>query len=504
MDTEKKQKKRSILSSDYIWTFTTYFTEGFPYIMIRTISSVFFRDMKVALENIGLVNLFSIPWVLKFLWGPWVDEYSTKRRWLLSMQTVLVLILVAAAYVIPLENSVQLIAALFFVGAFIAATHDIAIDGYYMEALDKDGQAKFVGYRTMAYRIAMMTGTMGIVTISATVGWFLGFFIAAIIFSIFYVYHIIYLREVETPKRSIKHLFRRALKFRPLLFGVILILIIMGVRFFSQSAMYSQLKGQFPILKKIAFAHWVALLLLLVLILVGLFRKKIKAFILRDPESHYSKAFIYFMERDKVSLIIAFIIMLRVGEWTLSTMVAPFMLDLGIKIHYGWLSAFVGLPASIVGALLGGWMISRYGLKKVMWPFILAQNVTNIIYMFLASHLESFVKINTGAADPVGIGVFNLVLVAGTHGFDQFAGGLGTAVLMTYLMRICHVEYKAAHYAIGTALMNISAIFAGIAGGMIAGWLGYAWLFGLSFVFSIPAMLLIPFLPYVSKNVEKS
>jgi hypothetical protein len=49
-------------------------------------------------------------------------------------------------------------------------------------------------------------------------------------------------------------------------------------------------------------------------------------------------------------------------------------------------------------------------------------------------------------------------------------------------------------------LMNISAIFSGVASGLIAGWLGYAWLFGLSFIFSIPAMVLIPFLPYVSDN----
>ena len=221
---------------------------------------------------------------------------------------------------------------------------------------------------------------------------------------------------------------------------------------------------------------------------------------MKDPESHYSRAFLYFMERDKVALILAFIILLRIGEWTLATMVAPFMVDLGIKIHYGWISAVVGLPTSIIGAMLGGWMISRYSLKKVMWPFILIQNFTNLIYMGLALHLVPFIKINTDAAEPIGIGVTNLVLVAATHGFDQFAGGLGTAVLMTYLMRICHKEFKASHYAIGTALMNISAIFSGVASGLIAGWLGYAWLFGLSFVFSIPAMVLIPFLPYVSDN----
>ena len=55
----------------------------------------------------------------------------------------------------------------------------MAIDGYYMEALDEAGQAKFVGYRVMAYRIAMMTGTGVIVTVCATAGWFASYLASA-------------------------------------------------------------------------------------------------------------------------------------------------------------------------------------------------------------------------------------------------------------------------------------------------------------------------------------
>jgi PAT family beta-lactamase induction signal transducer AmpG len=484
---------------NYLWTFSTYFTEGFPYILIRTVSSVFFRDMKVSLESIGLVNFFSIPWILKFLWGPQVDEYSTKRKWMLTMQALFMVIIVAAALVVPLKNNVQLIAILFFIGAFIAATNDVAIDGYYMEALDKEGQAKFVGFRTMAYRVAMGVGTLVIVTIGAKWSWFAAFFAAAIIFAAFFLFNLFTLKDVEPQKKKIKDLFLRALRVKTFLFLLGTVSLIIAVRYFFQSPFYQDLQNSVPLLKNIYFSHWVALLLLLALVLVGIFRKKIKTFITRDPDSFYGKSFVYFMEREKISTILLFIILLRVGEWTLATMVAPFIVDLGIKVHYGWIS-FVGLPASIAGAMLGGWMISRFSLKRVIWPFIMAQNCTNIIYMALAIHVAYFLKINTDAATPIGIGTANLVLAAGVHAFDQFAGGLGTAVLTTYVMRICHAEFKAAHYAIGSGLWSISAIFAGVFGGLIAGWLGYAWLFGLSFVFSIPAMLIIPFLPYLSDN----
>ncbi len=494
------KKKKTFMSSPYIWSFTTYFTEGFPYSIIRSVSSVFFRDMGVDLKSIGLTSLFGLPWIIKFLWGPQVDEYSSKRRWLLAMQSLLVVMMVLAAMFAPLTFNVQAIAVLFFIGSFIAATHDIAIDGYYMEALDSEGQAKFVGYRTMAYRVAWLTGNGVIVTIGVTAGWTLAFISAAILFGLFLVYHLFFLAEVEIIDKPAGLLFGRLYKPRAVAMIIAAVMAILGIRHFFETDFYGGLEAGFPLLKEIGFAEWVAFILLAGLVLLGIFRRRIKEWLFRDPDSYYGKAFIYFMERDKVSIILAFIILLRAGEWTLAHMVSPFIVDLGIKIHYGWISGLVGLPASIAGALLGGWAISKFSLKKVIWPFIMAQNFTNVIYMVLAIHLADFLKLNQGAEEVVGIGAANLAFTAAVHGFDQFASGLGTAVLMTYLMRICHKEFKAAHYAIGSGLMNLTGLFAGVISGFIAGAFGYAWLFGISFAAAIPAMALIPFLPYLEEK----
>lgn len=369
-----------------------------------------------------------------------------------------------------------------------------------MEALNKDGQAKFVGYRTMAFRIAMIAGLGGIVTLGTTLGWFLAFTAATVIFFVFLLYHFFCLPEVEKPKQPIQSLLVKFLRIKSLLVTAVVAVLILALRYFINSSVYSQWTTQIPFLAKFDFANTVVFMLFLALILVGVFRKQLKSWIMKDPDSHFSRAYVYFMDQDKISIILAFILLLRAGEWALSTMVSPFMVDLGIKVYYGSIAAWIGLPASILGAMLGGWMISRYTLKKVMWPFLLAQNLTNVIYMILAFHLAAFVQMNTGVANPVGIGLFNLILVASTHGFDQFASGLGTAVLMTYLMRICHHEFKAAHYAIGSAMMSVSGLFAGVVSGFIAQRYGYAFLFGFSFVISIPAMVLIPFLPNMEKE----
>ena len=85
--------------------------------------------------------------------------------------------------------------------------------------------------------------------------------------------------------------------------------------------------------------------------------------------------------------------------------------------------------------------------------------------------------------------------MAAVHGFDQFASGLGTAVLTTYLMRICKMEFKAAHFAIGSGLMSLGGIVAGISSGFIASWLGYSGMFAVSFAIAVPGMLLLFWVP---------
>ncbi len=492
--------KKKFLQVPYIWAFTTYFAEGFPYTVIRIISSVFFRDMRVSLEAIGLTSLFGLPWVLKFLWGPQIDQYGTKRRWMLTMQFLLVLMVLAVAFLSPLPEGIRIIAVLFFIGSFLAATHDMAIDGYYMEALDRKGQAKFVGYRVMAYRISMMTGTGVIVTIGATTSWLVGFLSAGALLSLLFIYHLFLLPRVEEEKIPIRNFFQAFLKLRLLIVIILVVFIIMALRSIFALEWYQQLKHQLPILDKIRFPGWVGIGLLVTLTLLAIFKGRIKRILLLDKNSFYSRAFMAYMDREKIGAALAFIILMRTGESMLASMASPFMVDLGIKVHYGWISGGVGLPFSIIGAMIGGWMISRYSLRRTIWPFLLAQNLTNIIYMFLALKLNKFVMLNTGAEMLTPIGHLNLLLVASVHAFDQFAGGLGTSVLVTYLMRTCLSEFKAAHFAIGTGLMNISGVLSGVISGFLAGWLGYGYFFGISFLASIPGMLLILFVPFLEPN----
>jgi PAT family beta-lactamase induction signal transducer AmpG len=157
-------------------------------------------------------------------------------------------------------------------------------------------------------------------------------------------------------------------------------------------------------------------------------------------------------------------------------------MDLG---DYGFANGTVGLLATFLATLLGGWLIARHGLRRFVWPFLLAQNVLNLLYAGLAMW-----------PDPSDIGIFTITAVVTV---EHFGAGLGTAVLMVYLMRCCDPAHKAAHMALLTALASVGFTLAGVASGALAELLGYGPYFVLTFVATVPSMVLVFVVPHLDR-----
>ncbi len=496
-----KVQRKKLLSHPLVWCFSTYFAEGFPYSIIRTVSSFFFRTMNVSLESIGLTSLFGLPWVLKFFWAPHIDRFLTKRWWLNVSQGILAALFLVCGLLIPFSWSVQAVAVIFMIGAFVAATHDIAIDGYYIVALNSDDQSRYVGFRVLAYRCALMAGSGIIASVGVKAGWMPAFISAGVLMGLLTVYHVAFLPECQTVQYPLRQLFGTLLNIKSIAAVSTIVLIVVTLRATVNSGFYNQLRGSVPLFEQLNFPAWINIFLFGSLFFAALYRKKIASELIKNPQAYYARAFVSFMEQERIALLIAFIVLLRTGEILLSNMVSPFIVDCGLEEHFGWLTALVGLPSSIGGALLGGYLIYHYSLTRVIIPFLLLQNGTNLLYMWLGFDFQEIIAGNVNSAEPVFMGVANLIKFASVHGFDQFAGGLGTSVLMTFLMRMCKGEYKAAHYAIGSGLMNLSGIFAGALSGLMASRLGYGWFFGISFLAAVPGMvLLIPLMKTIKET----
>jgi PAT family beta-lactamase induction signal transducer AmpG len=155
MTGHRKTTKRNA----WLWVPSLYFAEGIPYVLVMTLSVIFYKRMGVSNSDIALyTSWLYLPWVIKPLWSPIVDIFKTKRFWIVIMQLLIGAGLAGVAFTIPVPNFFQYTLAFFWLLAFSSATHDIAADGFYMLGLSKHDQAFFVGIRSTFYRFAMLTG----------------------------------------------------------------------------------------------------------------------------------------------------------------------------------------------------------------------------------------------------------------------------------------------------------------------------------------------------------
>jgi len=152
-------KENQAKTTAWRWIPSLYFAEGIPYVIVMTLSVIFYKRMGVSNTDIALyTSWLYLPWVIKPLWSPIVDMLKTKRFWIVMMQLLIGVGLAGVAFTIPVAKFFQYTLAFFWLLAFSSATHDIAADGFYMLGLSKHDQTFFVGIRSTFYRLAMLTG----------------------------------------------------------------------------------------------------------------------------------------------------------------------------------------------------------------------------------------------------------------------------------------------------------------------------------------------------------
>lgn len=122
-----------------------YVAQAIPiYLFIAALPAIF-RELGVSRTLIGAMGVLLVPWILKFLWAPFVDRYQLsrlgrRRSWILPMQVINIGLVLVLSQLSPSEDIV-LIFGLACLVAFTASTQDIATDGYAVEVLAPDQRA---------------------------------------------------------------------------------------------------------------------------------------------------------------------------------------------------------------------------------------------------------------------------------------------------------------------------------------------------------------------------
>jgi MFS transporter, PAT family, beta-lactamase induction signal transducer AmpG len=412
---------RHKVASSSPWTFipTLYFTQGVPNTIINTVSVILYKRLDISNQEITLWTSFlNLPWVLKMLWAPFVDTNSTKRTWMLTMQLGMFACLGMIALSLQLPNFFVISLVIFAVAAFISATYDIATDGFYMLALSNEQQAFFVGFRSLFFRLAMLFGSGFLVFLAGRLE--------------------IYFQNIRLAWMAT--------------FGLVSILFILLF-------IYHRLVLPKPDLDQPR-------------------QKNI------NQTASFGIIVKSYFQQPKIVAVLGFILLYRLGEAMLVKLASLFLLDpieeggLGLSTDtVGLVYGTFGVISLIAGGILGGLLISRYGLKKCLLPMALALNIPDVFYVYMAAVKPS------------------LLLVYPLVALEQFGYGLGFTGFTVYLLYLCKGEYKTSHYAISTGLMALGLMLPGAISGAIQKSVGYTSFFILVCFFTIPGMLSIFFIP---------
>ena len=386
--------------SPWAWVPTLYFAEGLPYVAVMTISLIMYKRLGLSNTDITLyTSWLYLPWVIKPLWSPFIDIIKTKRWWIVAMQLLIGAALGGVAFTIPGPYWLQGSLAFFWLMAFSSSTHDIAADGFYMLGLDQHKQAYFVGIRSTFYRIATIVGQGLLVMLAG---------------------------NLEVVTRNIRY---------------------------SWSLMFYGMAGIF-----IAFWLWHQYILPR-----PSEDKGIEKMHSADIMQEFWVTLKTFFQKPQVWAGLAFMLFYRMPEGLLAKVSALFLIDttakggLGLSpAEYGLVQGTVGVIGLTLGGILGGIVASRDGLKRWLWPMVMAITLPDLVYVYLSYALPQ-----------------NLFIVNVCVFIEQFGYGFGFSAYMLYLIYYSQGEHKTSHYALCTALMALSMMIPGLFAGALQESVGY-------------------------------
>jgi len=417
--------------SPWVWIPTVYFAEGMPNALVATVSVMLYTDLGVSNKATAfLTSWLYLPWIIKPLWSPAVDILKTRRWWIWTMQWLLGLGLAGVALMIPAPHFVQWTIVFLGLLAFSSATHDIAADGFYMLATTEREQSFFIGFRSVLFNVGKISAQGGLVYLAGRLA-----------------------RRTGNPA-------------------------------LGWSAAFALAAGIFLILG--AYHRFV-----LPCPATDVPRAVVET---GDFWTGFFKTFGSFFQKPKITVLLLFLLLYRLGEAQLVKIIPIFLhapLEKGglglaiddISIIYGT----VGVITFMTGALLGGFVVARHGLKFWLWPMLLAIHLPDAVFIWLAyTQPDNFWAIGTGVA------------------VEQFGYGFGFTAFMLYMIYIARGEHQTAHYAICTGFMALGLMVPGLWSGWLQEQIGYPHFFVWVLLATIPSFLVARLVPLDSNFGKKT
>jgi PAT family beta-lactamase induction signal transducer AmpG len=442
------------------------FSAGLPHYLIFDTLSAWFRASGLSLEVIGFFSLVTLVSTFKFLWAPFIDRTSVpvlngwlghRRSWMLVCQGLIVLGLWLVAGSDP-TRSLGTIAVFAVLVGFSAATQDIAIDAWRIEAAETSKQGAMAAAYQWGYRVAIIVAGAVPLLLAEAYNWNLSYAVMAGLMTIGIVAVLAAPREARHAIRPIHAEgvapapAREALEWAARLAILAAGALILGSGLAANAGVLARVLGSLGAAgaRDAVLAAWVsdarvwvqlgAVLAGFAVIVIaalplpgtrtrpGVYLSSALADPLRDFFSRY---------RATAALILALICLYRIPDFVL-TIMNPFYLDLGYTlVEIAEIRKFFGVFMTMFGVFVGGVAVARYGVLRAMVIGALAGPVSNFLFVWLAFQEHS---------------LFALFVAIG---LDNVAGGFAGTCLIAYMSSLTSVGFTATQYALFSSLYAI-------------------------------------------------
>ena len=406
------------------------FSSGLPLLLVYSTLSAWLQEAGVSKTMIGLFSWASIAYAFKFLWSPVVDRaplpvltrvFGQRRGWLLFSQACVIAAILGLGSSDPGQDLAG-VALWVLVLAFASATQDIVIDAYRVESLDEDQLGAGAGNYVLGYRIAMLAAGGGALIIADAAGWAVAYGLMAVLMGIGVA---TVLASPEPERRQTPQ----------------------SMEGDSRVVAFVERNAHLPEFLKGAGARLVEAVVC---------------------------PFSDFMRRPHWLMVLLFIALYKYGDALLGVMANPFYLEIGFsKTEIGVISKGYGVVMTVIGGLLGGIAVARYGiLPALLWCGV-GQALSNLVFAAQAAIGDS------------------VPMLAVTISVENLTGGMATAAFVAYLSSLCNVAYTATQYALLSSLMAFARTFFASGGGWLADNVDWVTYFVITTFAAVPGLLIL-------------
>lgn len=418
------------------------FSSGLPILLVFGTLSIWLREAGVERSTIGFVSWVALAYGFKWVWSPLVDRLplpfltrhlGRRRGWLFFSQISVTLGLVAMASTDP-ANSLTLLVVLAVWVAFSSATQDIVVDAYRIEIGDPELQGALAASYMVGYRIAMIMASAGVLWIAAWVD----------------------------PEEAVYHYRSWAVAYSVMatlmLVGIVTTLLIDEPRVHPDETTEDSEN------KVISRLHRVGWLPGFVLPLVDWLGRAVIS-----PFADFIRRYGWY-----ALLLLALIASYRISDIVLGVIANVFYVDLGFsKAQIADVTKVFGIAMTLLGALLGGVLVTRFGVMRILFTGAVLAAATNLLFALLA---------HAGPDIPM------LMLVVA---MDNLSAGLASAAFVAYLSSLTNVSYSATQYALFSSMMLLFPKFIGGFSGVMVDTVGYSGFFMITAAMGLPVLFLV-------------